>query len=344
MKYVWGRKRRLGWPSRKPVWTLTALLFAMLTICGMAVYELEAQWTALQRYWLPNYLKMQVAAGLGFEASDYRLLEVAERKGHRLAVEQDVVPLEGPLPKGVTVPLMLSDQAVKQGLHLVLEPAGHYKNEELKKYIQHWIYQDQTWGDFMFWPLVVGGCVGICTLLFALPADWEGRQTRIYGMWQQGPRLVWGSEFNRMNRSDGIGFPNLKRSWKEIILRTGKVVRIPRERERYHIMLMGDTGAGKSTLIRHILLQIEKRGETAIVYDPSLEYTPRFYRPERGDVMLNAADERTPHWNPSDEVKHEAEALTVATSLFPDDERENKFFMHGPRRIFAHLLQQKPAL
>ena len=41
---------------------------------------------------------------------------------------------------------------------------------------------------------------------------------------------------------------------------------------------MGDTGTGKSTLIRRILLQIEERGETAIVYDPALDYTPEFYR------------------------------------------------------------------
>jgi len=46
---------------------------------------------------------------------------------------------------------------------------------------------------------------------------------------------------------------------------------------------MGDTGMGKSTLIRQILLQVEARGDTAIVYDPALEYTPKFYKPERSD-------------------------------------------------------------
>lgn len=54
------------------------------------------------------------------------------------------------------------------------------------------------------------------------------------------------------------------------------------------------------------------------MYDPALEYTPQFYTPERGDVILNPIDARSPYWSPGDELRHEAEALTLATSLFPD--------------------------
>jgi hypothetical protein len=50
-----------------------------------------------------------------------------------------------------------------------------------------------------------------------------------------------------------------------------------------------------------------------------------------------------PYWSPADEVQHEAEALTVATSLFPDTQLGNPFFVEGPRKIFAHLLTLKPA-
>ena len=88
--------------------------------------------------------------------------------------------------------------------------------------------------------------------------------------------------------------------------------------------------------------QIEERGETAIVYDPALDYTPEFYRPERGDAILNPLDERMPYWSPGDELRHPAEALTLATSLFPDRRNENQFFVEGPRKIFAHLLTYRP--
>jgi hypothetical protein len=80
----------------------------------------------------------------------------------------------------------------------------------------------------------------------------------------------------------------------------------------------------------------------AIVYDPALEYTPQFFNPVRGDLILNPLDVRCPYWSPSDEVMHEAEALTLATSLFPDKPHENTFFVEGPRKIFAHLLTLKP--
>jgi len=105
---------------------------------------------------------------------------------------------------------------------------------------------------------------------------------------------------------------------------------------------MGDSGTGKSTLQRQLLMQIMERGETAIVYDPALEYVPQFYRPERGDLVLNPLDVRCPYWSPSNEVVHEAEALTLATSLFPDKPRDNTFFVEGPRKIFAYLLTLKP--
>jgi hypothetical protein len=49
-----------------------------------------------------------------------------------------------------------------------------------------------------------------------------------------------------------------------------------------------------------------------------------------------------PYWSPADEVDHEAEAATIAASLFLDPARaSNDLFVKGPRRIFARLLQLK---
>ena len=102
---------------------------------------------------------------------------------------------------------------------------------------------------------------------------------------------------------------------------------------------MGDSGKGKSALIRQILLQIEERGETAIVYDPATpaDYVPYFLTPSRGDLILNPLDERMPYWTPGDELRQGADALTLAASLFPDRHNENSFFRGGPAKNLCAL-------
>ena len=109
-----------------------------------------------------------------------------------------------------------------------------------------------------------------------------------------------------------------------------------------HFLIVGDSGTGKSAAIRQMLAQISDRGEAAIVYDPAMEYLPQFYSESRGDVVLNPLDARCPFWSPGDEVPHEAEALTLAASLFPEQGRENRFFVEAPRKIFAHLINLRP--
>ena len=124
------------------------------------------------------------------------------------------------------------------------------------------------------------------------------------------------------------------------------VVRLPRSLEASHLLLMGDSGTGKSMIIRQLLNQIRDRGDSAVIYDPALEFTPEFSDQARGDVILNPLDARCPYWTPSDEVEHEAEALTIATSLYPgqdNDSPEREFFTRTPRQIFAHLLSFRPS-
>jgi len=118
--------------------------------------------------------------------------------------------------------------------------------------------------------------------------------------------------------------------------------RIPRSIEDNHFLIMADSGSGKSTLIRRLLTQIAERGESAIVYDPALEYTGQFYSPERGDIILNPLDERMPYWPIADEVIRPAEALTLAAALFPETDRDNIFFKLASQKTIAYLLNLKP--
>jgi len=149
------------------------------------------------------------------------------------------------------------------------------------------------------------------------------------------------AKFNQALKADGLAITT---SEKPPLFRKVTHLRIPKSAEAKHIQIMGDTGAGKSTLIKQLLQQIADRGEAAIVYDPAGEFTENFYKEGRGDWILNPLDERTPDWTPSSELRNPAEARTIAASMYqPREDKRGEFFTDTPQKIFAHLLKYKPS-
>ena len=228
---------------------------------------------------------------------------------------------------------MLSAQARQAGATDLVVDTVRYNSQQMQQMLAEWVYDNQSPNDLIrpAWMGALG--VFVLGLGLAIPRDRARLHMLEHGRRLKGPQMVAVKEFNRWSRADGIGFVTTERK---------QMLAIPRGFESSHVMIMGDSGTGKSALLRQVLMQIAERGETAIVYDSALEYTPQFYQPARGDLILNPLDARCPYWSPSDEVMHEAEALTLATSLFPDKPRENTFFVEGPRKIFAYLLTLKP--
>jgi len=119
-------------------------------------------------------------------------------------------------------------------------------------------------------------------------------------------------------------------------------LRIPRNAENKHFLIVGDTGSGKSSIIRQMLYQVDARGDSAIVYDPACEFVKQFYNAHRGDIVLNPLDARMPYWNPSKELRRKAEAKALAVSLYQPEGVSNRFFVEAPQKIFAHLLTFLP--
>jgi hypothetical protein len=337
MIQTWGRTDAAGtWPHPKPAWAIATVLVALLSVVAIEAYRYAAIWTPLQRFYLSSYLRSDAMSGLGFTSSGhYRLLQIVDRKGSRLAIDDEVRPMATAAGEST---FELTEAALALGDRRLLWQDGSYDHAKLHAFLRHWIYRDQTLTDLLI-PAVWGGVgVFIAGLLMAIPRDLARTRERRHGRRLRGPELVTPAQFNRRTRADGIGFAQQRRFvfWTPC-------VRVPRRIESSHFLIVGDTGTGKSMLIRQLLQQLEDRGETAIVYDPALEYTPEFYTPERGDVILNPLDARSPYWSPGDEWRHEAETLTLATSLFPDGDRPHEFFIEAPRKIFAHLLTLRPS-
>ncbi len=339
MNSVWGRRESKGWPSRVPNYTITALMIALASAILTGYCRYYFVWTPLERHYLREYFLTGLMARLGAKTDRYNVLAVMTRKDYRLAVDEDVAPFKTPF--GATTFTLSEDAAKRGGLRLtwLRKP---YNNVQLHALLASWIYHGLTLADLAARPLWVGLTVFLAGLPFAAPKDAARLRELRYGRRLKGSELVTGSTFNSRNRSRGIGFSNHERSPAEKFFGRNHRVRVPQARESSHFLIMGDTGAGKSALIREMLLQIQDRGETAIVYDPEREYTPQFFDPSRGDVILNPLDARAPYWTPGDEARNEPEALTLAASLFPDRPNEQRFFTHGPREIFAHMVTFKP--
>lgn len=126
------------------------------------------------------------------------------------------------------------------------------------------------------------------------------------------------------------------------------VLRIPREEETEHVLMLGDSGTGKTQIIHRFLYQIAARrpAEAAIVYDPACEFVAAHFNARRGDVVLNPLDVRFPFWSPSFEITQPTDRQLVAESFFPGrDEPKGSsghFFTGASRDIFARMLEFDP--
>jgi Type IV secretion-system coupling protein DNA-binding domain len=126
-------------------------------------------------------------------------------------------------------------------------------------------------------------------------------------------------------------------------------ITIPRAEETEHIMLLGDPGTGKSQTIHHFLLQIATRqpAEAVVIYDPACEFIKRHYNEQRGDVILNPTDQRSPYWSPSVELHTLTDKKLLAESFLPgkpDTQQASSsgFFLKAARAIFGRMLELKP--
>lgn len=331
----WGRKETVIFPPHSPIYTYGAIFFS-LVITGLCVYlHFAYAMTPLQRFYLPYYLRTGIA-GMMHKTDKYQLLSIGDAEKHmRAATESDVQEGSTPSPEGKPIPLELSVKARQSGaLFLYCQPKTEYLNKPLHDYFERSVYDGESlWAIFRL-PVLFGIAALLLQLPFSIRKDIKRRKQMKYGRRLKGPVLVSPREFNKAIQGDGIGFKTLEAE---------PMMRIPQRSEGQHIELMGDTGAGKTTLIMQLLRQIQARGQSAIVYDPACEFVQRFYHKDRQDIILNPLDKRCPYWGPSEELRRRAEAKAIAASLYqPTTDRKGEFFVETPQKIFAHLLTFGP--
>jgi len=298
--------------------------------------------TPLQRVYLTTYAASSVGAGMPRSEMTIRwVMKTAPKRKAIPASAEDVVT--GPDRK---LPVSLSPKAIAEGWRGVeFSAPEQVPADALAKGLRDYVYD----GVSVWWlfgrPML--NSLAVLILLYVL---WLQR-TQIFGRRRQqeerhgrrtkGPELSSALRW-RTAKTDGIRF---RLRFENSLLRWlpfGPSYRIPKRLEASHILMMGDTGSGKSNAIRQLLRQVRERGESAIVYDPAMDFVSEFYSPARGDLILNPLDQRCPYWSLGNEIDRDETAATIAAAFLPEKEYEKEFFTDGPRRILAHLLKRQP--
>lgn len=199
----------------------------------------------------------------------------------------------------------------------------------------------------------VGG--GVLLWLGVFVAGWMADQDRLIRFRTEprnlrGTRLVSVAEFQKTIKDPGLGiWVEEPKKWYQRKKGNVRLLQISRSVETQHLQTIGDSGSGKTLVLLSILNQAEIHGETCVVLDPHLQFVPLYYRPERGDVILNPTDERCASWNPSHEIDRttktsaNATAQAQAASIYPGSETDSNknhwFFVDCARRIWTHLME-----
>jgi hypothetical protein len=72
---------------------MSLLVVAVASGVGLWLFRQTFVWTPLQRFYLSAYTRSAVASSLGIRAGRYRGLLMENRRGNRLAIDDEVVPI-----------------------------------------------------------------------------------------------------------------------------------------------------------------------------------------------------------------------------------------------------------
>ncbi|HEV2416339.1 MAG TPA: type IV secretion system DNA-binding domain-containing protein [Terriglobia bacterium] len=261
----------------------------------MFAYQYKIQWTPLEHFYFPAYFRTAhlVHSRNPYLRQSHSLITLFIIYPHetRMALDREVVPIlppPGASPK--TVAFALPDVAIHDSAKRLEWRSMRFDDQSLHAWLNRWFYHGKSlWQLFrsagtslcLPWP-------SCCLSPFAKMPPKPGSERRSRAL--KGANISTRSKFHRHGRNyTGVGWKttNPPSLWERLFIDPVErmMVRVARRHEWEHFLIIGGTGTGKSSLIRQLLIQIEQRDETAIIYDPAREYLPQFHNPERGDVF-----------------------------------------------------------
>jgi type IV secretory pathway TraG/TraD family ATPase VirD4 len=112
-------------------------------------------------------------------------------------------------------------------------------------------------------------------------------------------------------------------------------IKLPEKFLTRHLAISGQTGTGKSTILRRFVSYVRKKKQKAIIIDINGELSKLFK--QENDVVLSLFDKRSRKWNFSCEKG--ITPATFASFLVPEQGDKNAFWWKGARSIVESLLE-----
>lgn len=114
-------------------------------------------------------------------------------------------------------------------------------------------------------------------------------------------------------------------------------VSYPHRLEQSHTMLIGTTGAGKTTELRSLVTQMRARQDNAVIFDLTGAYVEAFYDHAR-DTILNPMDQRCPAWSIFNDCSTYSHFTSAAAALIPSDGGSSEpFWALAARTLFIEM-------
>lgn len=107
--------------------------------------------------------------------------------------------------------------------------------------------------------------------------------------------------------------------------------------EQSHTLFVGSTGAGKTQMIQHLVTQLHKRNQKAIIIDIKGDYIQHFYRKQKGDIILNPLDKRGRNWSIFNETNALKGFANIAKSLLPTGSKNDPIWSDAARGVLAEM-------
>lgn len=107
--------------------------------------------------------------------------------------------------------------------------------------------------------------------------------------------------------------------------------------EVQQLLIVGNSGTGKSQLISQLLTQIRSRGDLAIIFDSKLDFVRDFYL--QSDTLLSPFDQRSPTWNIWQDIEDYIDAETFAEAIIKDNPQD-PFWAKGARMVLVAAIKK----